>query len=430
MQFPLQKVGDGGSFQQAGFSYTNYEKLTGREAMGKLQGADMVTILINLFIKNKEDVKDPKVRQQYGMICGTVGIVLNVLLFLGKFLAGAVSHSISITADAFNNLSDAGSSCVTLVGFKMAGAKPDVGHPFGHGRIEYIAGLIVSGAILLMAVELVRTSVEKALHPEPVEFKALTAVVLLVSILVKVYMAYYNYRIGKKLGSAAMRATATDSLSDTCATTVVLLSAIVGEVFGIQIDGFCGILVGLFIFYAGVSAAKETLDPLLGQAPEETLVLQIEEIVLSHQEVRGIHDLLVHDYGPGRLMISLHAEVPAEGDILELHDVIDNIEVELRRKLNCDAVIHMDPVVTEDKHILYLKQKVGEIIQGIDPVISMHDFRVVAGPTHTNLIFDIVVPYEYRLSDEALVGQIQGRVAKDLGEGHFVVIQVDKAYCK
>lgn len=390
----------------------------------------MVTILINLFIKNKEDVKDPKVRQQYGMICGTVGIVLNVLLFLGKFLAGAVSHSISITADAFNNLSDAGSSCVTLVGFKMAGAKPDVGHPFGHGRIEYIAGLIVSGAILLMAVELVRTSVEKALHPEPVEFKALTAVVLLVSILVKVYMAYYNYRIGKKLGSAAMRATATDSLSDTCATTVVLLSAIVGEVFGIQIDGFCGILVGLFIFYAGVSAAKETLDPLLGQAPEETLVLQIEEIVLSHQEVRGIHDLLVHDYGPGRLMISLHAEVPAEGDILELHDVIDNIEVELRRKLNCDAVIHMDPVVTEDKHILYLKQKVGEIIQGIDPVISMHDFRVVAGPTHTNLIFDIVVPYEYRLSDEALVGQIQGRVAKDLGEGHFVVIQVDKAYCK
>ncbi|MCI9493589.1 MAG: cation transporter [Lachnospiraceae bacterium] len=390
----------------------------------------MVTILINLLIQNKEDVKNPKVRQQYGMICGLVGIVLNILLFVGKFLAGAISHSISITADAFNNLSDAGSSCVTLVGFKMAGAKPDVGHPFGHGRIEYIAGLIVSGAILLMAVELVRTSIDKVLHPQPVEFKALTAVVLLVSILVKVYMAYYNYRIGKKLGSAAMRATATDSLSDTCATTVVLASAIIGEAFHIQIDGYCGILVGLFIFYAGVSAAKETLDPLLGQAPEETLVRQIEEIVLSHEEICGIHDLLVHDYGPGRLMISLHAEVPAEGDILELHDVIDNTEVELRRKLNCDAVIHMDPVVTEDKHILYLKENIEEIIKKIDPVISMHDFRVVAGPTHTNLIFDIVVPYDYRISDEGLVGQIQECAAKKLGEGHFVVVQVDKAYCK
>ena len=390
----------------------------------------MVTILINLLIQNKEDVKNPKVRQQYGMICGLVGIALNILLFVGKFAAGAISHSISITADAFNNLSDAGSSCVTLVGFKMAGAKPDVGHPFGHGRIEYIAGLIVSGAILLMAVELVRTSIDKVLHPQPVEFKALTAVVLLASILVKIYMAYYNSRIGKKLSSAAMRATATDSLGDTCATTVVLVSAIIGEAFHIQIDGYCGILVGLFIFYAGVSAAKETLDPLLGQAPEETLVRQIEEIVLSHEEICGIHDLLVHDYGPGRLMISLHAEVPAEGDILELHDVIDNTEVELRRKLNCDAVIHMDPVVTEDKHILYLKENIEEIIKKIDPVISMHDFRVVAGPTHTNLIFDIVVPYDYRISDEGLVGQIQECAAKKLGEGHFVVVQVDKAYCK
>lgn len=392
--------------------------------MGRLQGADMVTILINLLIQNKEDVKNPKVRQQYGMICGLVGIALNILLFVGKFAAGAISHSISITADAFNNLSDAGSSCVTLVGFKMAGAKPDVGHPFGHGRIEYIAGLIVSGAILLMAVELVRTSIDKVLHPQPVEFKALTAVVLLASILVKIYMAYYNYRIGKKLSSAAMRATATDSLGDTCATTVVLASAIIGEAFHIQIDGYCGILVGLFIFYAGVSAAKETLDPLLGQAPEETLVRQIEEIVLSHEEICGIHDLLVHDYGPGRLMISLHAEVPAEGDILELHDVIDNTEVELRRKLNCDAVIHMDPVVTEDKHILYLKENIEEIIKKIDPVISMHDFRVVAGPTHTNLIFDIVVPYDYRISDEGLVGQIQECAAKKLGEGHFVVLHV------
>lgn len=388
----------------------------------------MITILINLLIKEKEDVKNPKVRQQYGMLCGTVGIVLNIFLFLGKFLAGTISHSISITADAVNNLSDAGSSCVTLVGFKMAGAKPDVGHPFGHGRIEYIAGLIVSGAILLMAVELVKTSVSKILHPQPVQFGMLTGIILAISILVKLYMAYYNYRIGKKVDSAAMRATATDSLSDVCATTAVLLAAVAGEITGLKIDGWCGVLVGIFIFYAGIQAAKETLDPLLGQAPEETLVRQIEEIVLAQEEICGIHDLLVHDYGPGRLMISLHAEVPAEGNILELHDVIDNTEVELRRKLNCDAVIHMDPIVTEDQHILSLKKNVEEIIRAIDPVISMHDFRVVVGPTHTNLIFDIVIPYEYKLSDAALTEQIQEHVKGRLGEDHFVVIQVDKAY--
>lgn len=396
--------------------------------MEKLQRVDMVTILINLLIKEKENVKNPKVRQQYGMLCGIVGIVLNIFLFLGKFLAGTISHSISITADAVNNLSDAGSSCVTLVGFKMAGAKPDIGHPFGHGRMEYIAGLIVSGAILLMAVELVKTSVSKILHPQPVQFGMLSGVILVISILVKIYMAYYNYRIGKRVDSAAMRATATDSLSDVCATTTVLLSSIVGEITGLKVDGYCGVLVGIFIFYAGISAAKETLDPLLGQAPEATLVHQIEEIVLSQEEICGIHDLLVHDYGPGRMMISLHAEVPAEGNILELHDVIDTTEMELRRKLNCDAVIHMDPVVTEDKHILSLKKNLEEIMKKIDPVISMHDFRVVIGPTHTNLIFDIVIPYEYRMSDEELIQQIQHHVKRKLGDDHFVVIQVDKAY--
>ena len=279
-----------------------------------------------------------------------------------------------------------------------------------------------------MAVELVKTSVSKILHPQPVQFGMLTGIILAISILVKLYMAYYNYRIGKKVDSAAMRATATDSLSDVCATTAVLLAAVAGEITGLKIDGWCGVLVGIFIFYAGIQAAKETLDPLLGQAPEETLVRQIEEIVLAQEEICGIHDLLVHDYGPGRLMISLHAEVPAEGNILELHDVIDNTEVELRRKLNCDAVIHMDPIVTEDQHILSLKKNVEEIIRAIDPVISMHDFRVVVGPTHTNLIFDIVIPYEYKLSDAALTEQIQEHVKERLGEDHFVVIQVDKAY--
>lgn len=383
-----------------------------------------------MLIHEKEDVKNPKVRQQYGMICGLVGIMLNILLFAGKFVAGLLSHSISITADAFNNLSDAGSSCVTLVGFKMAGAKPDVNHPFGHGRIEYVTGLIVSGAILVMAFELIKSSVEKILHPEPVTFGVLSLWILLASIVVKIYMAFYNYKIGKKLDSAAMRATATDSLSDTCATAAVLAGALVGEFTGLQIDGWCGILVGLFIFYAGISAARDTLNPLLGQPPEEDFVRQIENIVLSYQEICGIHDLLVHDYGPGRRMISLHAEVPVEGNILELHDIVDNAEMELRNKLRCDAVIHMDPVVTEDAYILELKGKIERLMKEIDSVITMHDFRVVMGQTHTNLIFDVVVPYEFALSDEALERQIQMQVNYSLGENYFVVIQVDKAYLK
>lgn len=390
----------------------------------------MITLLVNMLIHEKEDVKNPKVRQQYGMICGLVGIMLNILLFAGKFVAGLLSHSISITADAFNNLSDAGSSCVTLVGFKMAGAKPDVNHPFGHGRIEYVTGLIVSGAILVMAFELIKSSVEKILHPEPVTFGVLSLWILLASIVVKIYMAFYNYKIGKKLDSAAMRATATDSLSDTCATAAVLAGALVGEFTGLQIDGWCGILVGLFIFYAGISAARDTLNPLLGQPPEEDFVRQIENIVLSYQEICGIHDLLVHDYGPGRRMISLHAEVPVEGNILELHDIVDNAEMELRNKLRCDAVIHMDPVVTEDAYILELKGKIERLMKEIDSVITMHDFRVVMGQTHTNLIFDVVVPYEFALSDEALERQIQMQVNYSLGENYFVVIQVDKAYLK
>lgn len=390
----------------------------------------MVTLLINLFVRDKEDVKSPKVRQQYGILCGLVGIALNLCLFLGKFLAGFLSRSISITADAFNNLSDAGSSCVTLVGFKMAGAKPDVDHPFGHGRIEYITGLIVSGAIIFMAFELVKSSLDKILHPEPVEYGPLAMGILLASILVKIYMAYYNYKIGKKLGSAAMRATAIDSLSDTCATTAVLVGAVVGKFTGLQIDGWCGILVGLFIFYAGISAAKETLNPLLGQPPEEEFVRQIQEIVLAHEEICGVHDLLVHDYGPGRRIISLHAEVPAEGNILELHDVVDNAEMELKKKLSCEAVIHMDPVVTEDAYILQLKDTVSKLIKEIDPVITMHDFRVVSGRSHTNLIFDVVVPYGFGIGDEALEEQIQRQVEVQIGQKYFVVIQVDKAYIK
>lgn len=387
----------------------------------------MIGFLAGRFIKNSEQVTEPKVRQAYGILCGIVGICLNVCLFLGKILAGIMSHSISITADALNNLSDAGSSIVTLAGFKLAGAKPDVGHPFGHGRMEYISGLVVSGAILIMAFELVKSSVVKIIHPQPVEYTGLTLVILLVSIGVKLYMCSYNRTIGQKVGSAAMRATALDSFSDSCATAVVLLAAIVGKLTNLQIDGYCGVLVGLFIFYAGIQAAKETLDPLLGQAPESSFVAQVQDLVLSHEEICGIHDLIVHDYGPGRRMISLHAEIPAEGDLLLLHDVIDNIEAQLKEELKCDAVIHMDPVVTSDERILHLKNQLSAILADLDGSLAMHDFRVVFGPTHTNLIFDIVIPYDFRLSDSETVRCLKERTGQILGENYFCVIQVDKA---
>ena len=386
----------------------------------------MVTLLAKIFIRG--DQEKSAVRQAYGVLCGTVGILLNVLLFAGKFIAGSISNSIAITADAFNNLSDAGSSFITLIGFKLAGQKPDPEHPFGHGRLEYISGLAVSAAILIMAYELIRDSIQKILHPEETSFSILVIGILVISICVKLYMSFYNANIGKKIDSAAMRATATDSLSDTCATTVVLLSTLVGHFTGAHIDGYCGVLVGLFIFYAGFSAARETLNPLLGQKPEEEFVKHIEEIVMAHEPVCGIHDMIVHDYGPGRQIISLHAEVPADENILAIHDVIDNIENELRAKLGCDATIHMDPIVTSDQHVKKTKEAVILVIKEIDPVLTIHDFRMVEGETHTNLIFDVAAPFKFRLNDEELLSEIQKRVFEKIGKNNYVVAKVDKMY--
>lgn len=386
----------------------------------------MITILAKFFIHDDGD--KGKLRQSYGMLCGIVGVMFNVFLFIGKFLAGTISNSIAITADAFNNLSDAGSSIVTLLGFKMAGAKPDTEHPFGHGRIEYISGLVVAAAILLMGYELIRDSVGKILHPEETVFNALVAVILIASILVKLYMAYYNHNIGKKLDSAAMRAVATDSLSDMVATTAVLLASVFTHFTGYKIDGYCGLVVGLLVGYAGFDAARETLNPLLGQPPAHEFVEKIDEIVMSHPEVCGMHDLIVHDYGPGRKMISLHAEVPAEGNILELHDVIDNIENELRRTLGCEATIHMDPIVTSDEHVSETKSAVSSLIKAIDKDLSIHDFRMVVGETHTNLIFDILAPFGFRLSDEELLTEVLQAVREHFGENYYVVTKVDHSY--
>ncbi len=389
----------------------------------------MIGLLAKRFIRDRDNVKDPAVRRAYGTLCGAVGIALNVLLFLGKLFAGALTGSIAITADAFNNLSDAGSSAVTLLGFRLAGKKPDPEHPFGHGRIEYISGLVVAGLILLMGVELGKSSVEKILHPEAVELTAAAVVILAVSIAVKIYMGLYNRAVGRRIDSPAMLATARDSFSDAAATSGVLLATLVGKFTGLKIDGWVGLLVALLILRAGWEAARETLSPLLGRAPEKDFVRQIHDIVMAHEGILGIHDLVVHDYGPGRVMVSLHAEVPAEGDILALHDVIDNAEMALQRELGCEAVIHLDPVVTGDGVTQQLREKVAALVKTLCPEATIHDFRMVAGPTHTNLIFDAVIPFGAALTNAQAEQQIKDLV-RSMEGNYFAVVKVENSYVR
>lgn len=387
----------------------------------------MIEFLARVFIRHRDTLSPSALRQAYGQLCGAVGIGLNLLLFVGKLFAGTISGSIAITADAFNNLSDAGSSLVTLLGFRLAGRKPDPEHPFGHGRMEYISGLAVAGLILLMGVELGKSSLKKILSPEEIVSSPLVLAILAVSVAVKLYMFYYNRSIGRKIKSAAMSATATDSLSDAVSTTAVLIATLVGQFTGLNIDGWVGLLVALFILFSAYKAAKETLSPLLGQTPDPEFVDRIEQIVLSYPEVLNIHDLIVHDYGPGRIMISLHAEVSADGDLLQLHDVIDNAEHRLKKELGCMAVIHMDPIITNDAHTDALRMAVAEKVKSIDPRLTIHDFRTVPGSTHTNLIFDVVVPYDVKLTADEVRRRI-GALVKELDENYFAVVQVDNSY--
>ena len=384
----------------------------------------MISLLARLFLRKKDPAD---LRRGYGMLCGAVGIGLNLLLFGGKFLAGTLSGSIAITADAFNNLSDAGSSFVTLVGFHLAGQKPDVHHPFGHGRIEYLSSLAVSMLILLMGFELGRSSLDKILHPSPVDSSPLVLGILCVSIAVKLYMAFYNHTLGKKLSAPAMLATAVDSLSDSAATFAVLAATLVGQFSGVLIDGWVGLLVAALILWSGAKSAKETIDPLLGTPPTHEFVQRIRDLVMAHPGIIGIHDLIVHDYGPGRVMISLHAEVPATENVLDIHDEIDNVEKELQEKLGCEAVIHMDPIVTDDGVTAETRQRVAALVRCIDDEISIHDFRMVSGATHTNLIFDAVVPFGFRLTDAQVAEKIKTAV-RALDGTYYAVVHVERSY--
>lgn len=388
----------------------------------------MITFLASLFIKDSKNYKEPSVRQAYGVLSGAVGIGLNILLFFGKWLAGTISGSIAIIADAFNNLSDAGSSIITLIGFRLSGQEPDPEHPFGHGRMEYISGLLVSVAILVMGFELIGSSIGKLRSPEPIESSALVFGILIASILVKLYMFFYNHSLSKKIESAAMKATSVDSLSDTVATTLVLIATLISKYTGLLLDGWFGILVGLFILYTGGSTLKETIDLLLGQPPKQEFIDEVKEIVLGHSMVHGVHDLIVHDYGPGRVMISLHAEVDVNGDIQDIHEQIDHIEHELQEKLHCSATIHMDPIVTDDKEVLAMKAKVEEMVHFLDESFSMHDFRMVRGSTRTNLIFDVEVPRKTSYRDNEIVNWLKERIHELPGSKYFAVIQIDHEY--
>ncbi|MCI9352114.1 MAG: cation transporter [Lawsonibacter sp.] len=368
----------------------------------------------------------PETRQRCGTLSGAVGIGLNLLLFLGKLFAGIATASIAVTADAFNNLSDAASSVVTLVGFRLAGQKADEEHPFGHGRMEYLAGLVVAMLILLVGVELGQSSLDKIVHPEPVAFSPLSAGILAVSVAVKLWMFFFNRGLSRQIQSAALAATAADSLSDAAATSILLAGLLAGQFLRLPLDGWLGLGVALFILRTGWGAAKDTADPLLGRPMDRALAEDIDRIVLGHQYILGIHDLVYHDYGPGRAMMSFHAEVPADANLLEIHDVIDHIERELKAKHHIETCIHMDPVV-QDERTAALRTQVLDIARGIDPSLTVHDFRVTAGPIHTNLLFDVVVPYGFRLSDGEVRAALTAGI-KALSDRYFPMIQVDHSY--
>lgn len=394
----------------------------------------MIRLLAKLFIKDRENVASERVRSAYGMLSGIVGIALNLLLFTAKFLAGLFAHAISLQADAFNNLGDAGSSLIAIFGFRLASKKPDRDHPYGHGRFEYIAGLLVSVAILLMGFSLFRNSVRALIEDGEPAYAShfwLSCAVMVGSILVKLYMFIYNRSLSKKLKTPTLYAVSADSVSDAIATSAVLVCALITHFFALpawlKLDAVCGMLVSLFIFYSGFRSMRETIAPLLGKCPDPEFIKEIEEAVLSFEGIYGVHDLIVHDYGPGRIFLSLHAEVPANADILETHDVIDNAEKYLSDRFSCCATIHMDPIQTDDPLTDALKTQLSDYLKTVDPRLTLHDFRIVAGPTHTNLVFDVVLPYDLKLSESDLRERIDA-AARSISPNYCTVVEFDHAY--
>ncbi|MCI5898601.1 MAG: cation diffusion facilitator family transporter [Firmicutes bacterium] len=389
----------------------------------------MRTLLIKTFVKDYENTKDPAVRESYGKLAGIVGILSNLLLCILKIGIGLIFKSIAILADGINNLADASSSIITLVGFRLASKPADEDHPYGHARIEYITGLIVSLVIIFLGFQLFMSSVDKIRNPEPLEFSILTVAVLILAILIKVWQALFNIKIGTLIHSATLKATGADSRNDVIATSAVLISLLVEKLTNLQLDGWMGAVVALFIIYSGIQLVKETSAPLLGQAPDPELVKSIHDRAVEFEGVLGIHDLIVHDYGPGRIFASIHVEVDADGDILASHDMIDNIERVLSRDLKIHLTVHMDPIDTKDPVLRRMKEDLQKIVDEMEDVQNFHDLRVVPGYSHTNFIFDIVISPECIKKETDLCKYIQGKVA-EIDPKYCCVITVDHAYTK
>ena len=382
--------------------------------------------LLRTFVKDYQNTDSPAVRSACGKLSGAVGIVCNSLLALGKLTAGLLSGSISVSADAVNNLSDAASSIITLIGFRIAEKPADADHPFGHARMEYLSGMIVSLLVLVIGYELAKSSIGKMLHPQPTVFSWLTVGILFVSILVKLWMMRFNLRLGGHIASSALRATAMDSRNDAITTGAVLVCLLIGRYTGFDPDAYVGFLVALFILYSGYDLAKSTIDPLLGSAPDPALRKAIGEKILSYDEVLGVHDLILHDYGPGRRFASAHVEIDRNLDVLEAHNIIDGIERDFDRDMRLQLVIHYDPVVTDDAALTEKREAVTQLVRELDPRLSIHDFRMVEGPRHTNVIFDLVVPFELEKEREQLKEKLTAQI-RERWKDHYAVICVDSS---
>ena len=388
----------------------------------------MTELLSRIFIKDRANVTNPRVRKSYGTLVSVTGIVLNLVLFVAKFLVGLLTGSVSITADAVNNLSDAGSQIISLISFRISAKPADREHPFGHARIEYVASMIVSFLVLLIGFELLKESVSKIITPQPPERSWVAVWVLGGSILVKLWLGLFNRKIGRRINSSVMKATAADSLSDAVSTLAVLISTLILLLFPsvtVNLDAYMGVIVAIMILVAGAKILNETKNSILGEAPSDEVVRQITSLVENTPDALGIHDLTVHNYGPGHIIAALHVEVDGKRNVFETHDMIDNIEQTLRREYGIQATIHMDPIVTDDEQINALRARVEEAVLEIDPAIRIHDFRFVTGVTHSNLIFDVLIPFEMKLTDDEVRRAVAEKVSC-MDPSYFTVITVDR----
>lgn len=388
----------------------------------------MTDLIVKTFIKDYKNVTDSKVRMKYGILSGCVGIAVNVILCLLKFFVGSLTGSIAITADAVNNLSDAGSSAVTVFGFKMAGKPADRDHPFGHGRIEYITAMIVSFIILFMGIELAIQSVEKIRSPENVQFSLIGAVIIAVSILGKMWLAFFNKSLGRKINSPAMTAVVADSISDIAATSITLIALILSNFFpNLHVDGWLGIVVACFVLKAGLDIFRDTLSTLIGKSPSKELVEALKKKILSYDHVSGIHDLIVHSYGPGRDFATVHVEMPSDLNVMVGHNIIDDIENDVKKEMGIDLTIHYDPIEVNNERVTELKEITENVVRKVNPELSIHDFRIVDGPMHTNLIFDVVIPYGFKESPKEIISEISSQIS-EINSSYFTVIKAEHSF--